>query len=753
MNARARALAVVVGLVGSARADALARDAGRLARENADARDSGRVVFLDDGEKIARHSARPLGDGPWPAGPIDLFALRGETLALQVVVQAGSAPVDDVRVLVEPFIAADGARLAVTSETFVERFVDVARPTGNDVDGSSLAFTPKAAPVPPLLGPLADPLVPAALETARAAPHERAAVWIDLTVPPVARAGTYRATILVRDAHRELASRAIDLRVIDEVLPFAAAPAFVYYDARELTERMGDASAEPQLRQLLHAHHLAAVHPLSSERQSDAREASLDRAALDGSAYERAAGYEGPGEGIGEGVLALGAYGSLGPPTVAARDVAAKLARALFADRGPQRTAAFIYAVDETCASDWPARWEALLHGSAPLRDFRVGATCGDEPSSQAADLVLQTARDFDPARAHRAERGGKWVWAYNGIRPWAGPMVLDVPATDLRANAWIAMRYGVPRWFYWEATFWLDDNKGGKGGEIGFDPFTVAETFHNADGDRANGDGILVYPGTQLPRGGRPMVDYGVHRVFPSIRLKNLRRGIEDAGYVALARSVDRARADAVVERVVPRALAWAGERPGWSREAKPWLAARRDLAEILTSQASHVRPAAAAAAAGPSVGAESEGEVVSESCSASASSVRVRSAPASLALFLLGGTTLGLRAFSRNQKRARARGPVEKARPVPNRKRDDVAPSTKPEHRLATARTGTRPDERRPEDEAQKRSEMPTVPPPPANPRRSGMRSKRKTMPSPSATVDEVVADLSNDPRREDD
>jgi hypothetical protein len=46
-----------------------------------------------------------------------------------------------------------------------------------------------------------------------------------------------------------------------------------------------------------------------------------------------------------------------------------------------------------------------------------------------------------------------------------------------------------------------------------------------------------------------------------------------------------------------------------------------------------------------------------------------------------------------------------------------------------------------------------MPTMPPPPATARRSGMRSKRKTTGTPSATVDEVVADLSQDPRRETD
>jgi hypothetical protein len=477
-----------------------------------------------------------------------------------------------------------------------------------------------------------------AYETAPAAAHERAAIWIDLTVPPEARSGVYGAALLVRDVQGELASRRIALRVIDEELPFAAAPAFVFYGTDELSRRMGDTHGESALRELLHAYHLGAVHRLDADALRDPRSLGLDRAAIEGELYARAQGYDGPGQGVGEGVLALGTYGSLGKPTADARDVAEKLARGIVADRGAGTTAAFVYAIDEQCGSDWPARWIDLLRLSLPLRGFRVGATCGADPATQAADLVLQTPRDLDPSRARAAEREGKWVWAYNGMRPWAGPMMLDVPATDLRANAWIAMRYGVPRWFYWESTFWFDDNRGGtKGGrdERGFDPFTVAETFHNRDGDRANGDGILVYPGTQVVPG---MVSYGAPRLFPSVRLANLRRGIEDAGYIALARAIDRARADAIVTRVVPQALAWAGERPSWPQDAKGWLEARRALADILTSPASSSGDAGSV--------------VVSESCAIGVSSVRAMGIPRWVALLLWGAIALVSRASIRKYR-----------------------------------------------------------------------------------------------------
>ncbi len=75
--------------------------------------------------------------------------------------------------------------------------------------------------------------------------------------------------------------------------------------------------------------------------------------------------------------------------------------------------------------------------------------------------------------------------------------------------------------------------------------------------------------------------------------------------------------------------------------------------------------------------------------------------------------------------------------------RAREEAIPPTKPGHRLAE------------ETAARKNaSEAPTLPPPP--PKDSHMRPKRRastrSVRPPSAKVDEVVADMTNDPRRED-
>jgi hypothetical protein len=97
----------------------------------------------------------------------------------------------------------------------------------------------------------------------------------------------------------------------------------------------------------------------------------------------------------------------------------------------------------------------------------------------------------------------------------------------------------------------------------------------------------------------------------------------------------------------------------------------------------------------------------------------------------------------------------------------RKERFPTTEPDTvpRTQRSKTATRQSGPAPKG-ARERSEAPTLPPPPSEPppterqkraatrrtealRASNVRSKRPTI--PAATVDEVTADLSRDPRRE--
>jgi hypothetical protein len=94
-------------------------------------------------------------------------------------------------------------------------------------------------------------------------------------------------------------------------------------------------------------------------------------------------------------------------------------------------------------------------------------------------------------------------------------------------------------------------------------------------------------------------MTTFDKDEVFPSVRLKNVRRGAQDAAYVELARAKDKAKADAVVERIVPVAMRAARGAASWPTRGKDYLDARRELA---ASFADFSAPAPVEPAASPS-------------------------------------------------------------------------------------------------------------------------------------------------------
>ncbi len=563
----------------AAELDASAEAAVRPATELA------RVEILDDGERIPQDARIPLPESPFPGG-VELFALRGETVAFQVVVLAADPSPRTFHAGLGAFAGAGGALLSAEVSVLAEHFVEIRRPTGNTRDGSSLAWTEAARPRPPLLGFWADALLPRRDAVSRSG--ERGALWIDVHVPDDAAPGLYESTLSVSTDAGTVATRAVRLRVLPQAMPWGALPVMVYYDPGNLDLRMGSRAAEPQLRALLHAHHLSAFRPVLNL-------ADLEREIpyLTGEAFSFAQGYRGPGLGLGEGILVLGSYGDLGEPSAKKiPEIERMVARLATLGSGAE---SFLYAVDEDCKSPWPGAWRALLDASQAARSLRVGATCGLHPREQRADVIMSTPEELDPAKAAAARALGKVVWAYNGKRPHAGPMTLDAPAIDLRANAWIAERHGIPRWFYWEVSSWTERG-GGKVGPAS-DPFTVAESFHNKDGDHSNGDGILVYPGTQS--GG--MRSFGESAVFPSVRLKNIRRGVQDAGYIRLARARDTPRTDAVVARMIPASLASATGPAAWPERGGPWQLARRELADIFATAPATLAPQAKTAPSAP--------------------------------------------------------------------------------------------------------------------------------------------------------
>jgi hypothetical protein len=546
---------------------------------------------------------------------VHLFALRNETVSLQVVVQADAAAIDGVTVDLASLACAGGGTIANTAgatdptsfvgrpiERFVEHYFDVTRASGGSDPTASLGW--RAGSGPPAdewTGAMPDALLP--VEAAptwepypmRVTAQSNAVVWVDVTVPKNQGAGTCTGEIVVSagGGAQTLARIPVELDVVAATLPERALATMLFYDPSELSRRIGDAAAEEHLWKLLHRHRLSALHDATS-----AADVTAQLGALDGSLYTAAHGYEGPGEAVGDGILSIGTYGSLGAPSASKLTTVEAIADTLAAHSLFASTDVFVYAIDETCGSPYGAGWKSLLGGSTDpnAKNVLVGWTCSDDPSTQPVDVPMILAGHYDPALVAAARSAGKRPWIYNGTRPHTDAFLTDTAAVAPRANAWIAAAAGIERWFYWETTFWYDDNRGGHGP---YDPFVTAETFHNSDGDYCEGDGVLLYPGKQVDM--FPEHSAGMSGVFASVRLKNLRRGAEDAGYYALAHAAAPARAEQIAGALLGATLSQAhdGKPVGWPETGARWFEARAALLAEIPRDAT----------AGPDAGAAGDG------------------------------------------------------------------------------------------------------------------------------------------------
>jgi hypothetical protein len=523
--------------------------------------------------------------GRWTEQPLSAagsvvtrMAQRGETIAFQVLVPAGRAPIAKLALALSDLVGPEGARLRAVA--LRQLYLDLAARSRSDRHPEeSLGWRPGARPPDAgMLGRIPDALVPTTVDPGPVAigPAGALALWVDVEIPDGAPPGRYHGTGTLEGDGAARARFAIDVDVRPTPLPFRAASVFTFYEPARLHTRMGAAAGaiERQLWQLLHAHHVDALAPLTGAAEVE-RLASV----YDGTLFTAAAGYRGPGVGRLPAVVALGAYGTLGAPSPEA------LARVdAMVARLPPGPELFLYAIDESCQSPRAGDWKRALAGHPPPRPVAVGQTCDDPPDRQAADIVMLSAGNFPRGVTAAARASGRRAFIYNGVLPHTGTLLLDADPQGLVANGWIAAAMGIERWFYWESIYWDDGNRGGRGP---VDPFITAENFHNAGGDSAMGDGLLLYPGRQLGRFAASSL--GVDAVFPSIRLKAIRRGIQDAGLIALAAREQPEATARLVGQALPAALdeAYPVGRASWEGAPLSFEAGRAALRRLVTRDA----------------------------------------------------------------------------------------------------------------------------------------------------------------------
>jgi len=366
------------------------------------------------------------------------------------------------------------------------------------------------------------------------------AVYFDIEVAEDTAPGRYAGRLLVAGR-----STPVDLAVEEQLMAIDRAPlVWVWFKSSDLAE----------------AHHLAdgdTAEQIALER----RYADLFRrhGALLASDF--------PPERLRARLELLSDDVRFWPVWVAKRDpdeLAADVAAWIDFFRG-RKQVPFGFTIDE------PDKEQQAQVRDLGLAAHRAGAGDGrflfavtDEPREiyRGAVDVFVSPRAIPPPPGYPA---GTHFWTYNGRPPAAGNMTLDKPGTALRTWGWIAERYQIELWFAWEGLYYTDRyNRATAPTDTMHQPLTYDERKKGGE-ERGNGDGLLVYPGP-----------------LPSLRLKALRRGLEDRLLLRALAHCDPGEAARIARQQVPRALREASEQ-SWPDDEASWEAARRAVLDRL--------------------------------------------------------------------------------------------------------------------------------------------------------------------------
>ena len=231
--------------------------------------------------------------------------------------------------------------------------------------------------------------------------------------------------------------------------------------------------------------------------------------------------------------------------------------------------------------------------------------------------VIAQGQTDlFNEATAALTADPDRRYFMYNGRRPGSGSFATDDDGVALRELPWGQYKLGISRWFYWNSNYWNNFLGGpasrdlseiapnGERFRLGThtNVFQSAHTFGSHDffdpiiGETgvfnySNGDGVLLYPGTDLVF---PEESRGINGPIASLRMKHWRRGIQDIQYLDMAMQIDPVATQAIIDAMVPRVMWELGVTdendptfvllpPSWSTDPDDWEGARAQLINII--------------------------------------------------------------------------------------------------------------------------------------------------------------------------
>jgi hypothetical protein len=507
-----------------------------------------------------------------------LSAARNEYAPFQIVVRAGTGGLKQVNAVAGPLVPKRGHNIAADRITlYREHYVEVSK--------SSPKSRSKPGWYPDALIPFLDPGTgkpPVRARFAAApfdvAPETNQPLWVDVLTPRDATPGEYTGVITISAEGVKPHRVPIQLTVWDFTLPETPSMRTNFGDGgvnplvtrpypitpQGGVDEAGRRALQTEYAELLVAHRISSPIPAFLMPKVNA-DGSIDPQPTDTALQRWIERYHITGFPI----RFLGKEGWKGNPLGADRNRNARYLRSMYTylrDRHWDEMA-YIYVADEPNSQE---AYNDVRARSKFVRDVVPGlkVLCTKGPQVQnprwgslvgSVDIWAPLWPMFEHEAVKKRLSAGEEIWSYTALcqgHPDTPFWELDFPTLNYRIPMWISWRLDITGLLYWTTTNWSSTR------DVWTNPLTY--------GDQYNMEGSLLYPG----------VDVGVQGFITSIRLKQIREGLEDYEYFTiLAQRRGRAVAEDIVKKV---ARNW----HDWDTDARHLLRARAEIARLILAR-----------------------------------------------------------------------------------------------------------------------------------------------------------------------
>lgn len=463
-------------------------------------------------------------------------------------------------------------------------------------------------------------------------------VWMDFYLKKTLNVGLYSGTITVTESAGVTVSTTIPIQITVYNGTLSDTPSYNYitdvsegdinYRENGIAHEAGCSTAacintDNAFYAAMHRHRM---QPIGDEPDVATNDYPSGRyhAMLDGSLFVSTNGYQGPGVNTGVSVYSIGTYQSWGHnPTWSATNSTAFCVNVsswgfYFKNNFPN-VRSFLYLTDEpvdlTQTNQW-STWMSTITAcqtsgykvhSWVTEDWpavNAGAIFVDMPASTNWIEKLHTQAEWQTAADRYLTSGSTQGWAYNGHPSWNGTCnATEDDGMSCWEGVWADTLKGVKGHFQWQATNWYNPGAQNpaenplwtQAKTFGYDQFPSSSAVIGHDGfNFSNGDGVWMYPGTEVST--YTASNYGFLGAVATLRMKNVRRSINDADYLSLAQAKSPGATSTILTSIVPIALwditcfdpsdcsySYGGRL--WNQDPNAWELARQQLATIITS------------------------------------------------------------------------------------------------------------------------------------------------------------------------